>query len=1195
MRKAAISTLLCLVGILVVGLMVRARDGNGRNARGIARAISGRVPSEAIATPANIAKPTDGEGSAKVIHEYAKLPMSFEPNVGQANAQAKFLARGEGYTVFLTPGEAVLGLRNGTRTKPRDLTRDSVASPERRSGDTLRIKLIGANSEPVLAGIDELPGKSNYLKGNQPANWHVGIPTYRKVAEPGVYSGIDLVYYGTQRQLEYDFIVGPGEDPRVIQLAIEGPKKLHIDAQGELVARVQSGEVHLKKPVAYQEANGGKQTVAANYLLRRDGRVAFELGKYDKSRTLVIDPILSYSTYLGGSNIDGANAIAVAPDKTAFITGGTFSIDFPTVHPLQANAGGPSDLPQDVFVAKLSADGSALLYSTYLGGKNQDVGNGIAVDAFGDAYVTGATLSPDFPVTPPDVLNPDCGGDGQCGATFNPNHLIVSNCFVTKLNPAGTALIYSTFFGEYENVRCQAIAVDANQIAYITGATGPNLPVTVVPPPPVLPPPFRITGNAFQPTFGGGDKDAFVAKISATAETVEYSSYLGGNDEEIGYGIAVDSSANAYVTGLTYSTNFPVVNALQSTYGGAGDAFFAKVNTDGSGTGPGPLLYSTFLGGSNLDQSSSVAVDTSGVAYVTGFVGAGKLPFTTTASLCGVMPGAAPVQVPAGTFCGGDADIFAAKIDATKSGAASLLYFTNFGGSFADSGNGIAVDSSGNDPLCISGPCAYVTGSTVSPDFLLATAAIFQPQFGGGNSDAFVTKIDSTGATLQYSSYLGGTNTDIGNGIAVDATGAAYVAGQTCSLDLPLANPVQAAPGGNCDAFVSKVEILHGLEFNPAGLVFTGQSLNATSQPQVVTLTNGDVAQTIMSVAIAGTNAADFAETNNCGSSLAPGAQCTISVTFKPLAAGIRKAQVDVACPTCGSTGITYALNLTGTTSTLTLSAANLAFGNQQLGVPGTPQSIIATNDGTVPLTFSSIAASGDFSETDNCTKAPLQPTTNCVINVTYTPTTAGSSVGALTLTDNAPGSPQVVLLTGTGFGQQSDFTFSAAPTSAAVPAGKSAQFNITISPIGGFAQPITLSCNGLPKAASCASTTANPVTPSGPTTVTVIVNTGLRTFAPSGRPMGVQPPRAVSIGSSGWLALLAALLLGATALFGVRGRREAAMLLLVVVMICVSASCNGGGQAGAPSGTPAGTYQIGITGKSGVISHTATVTLQVE
>jgi hypothetical protein len=436
-------------------------------------------------------------------------------------------------------------------------------------------------------------------------------------------------------------------------------------------------------------------------------------------------------------------------------------------------------------------------------------------------------------------------------------------------------------------------------------------------------------------------------------------------------------------------------------------------------------------------------------------------------------------------------------------------------------------------------------------------------------------------------------------GIAVDSTsattGAAYIAGQTCSQDFPLANPLQAAPGGNCDAFISKVEILDGLEMNPAGLVFNGQSLNTTSQPQMVTVTNGDVAETIGSITITGANPGDFAQTNTCGSSIAPGSQCTISVTFTPTVAGIRKAQVDVVCPTCGASGITYVLNLTGTTSTLTLSAANLAFGQQQVGVAGSSQSITATNNGTVPIAFTSITASGDFAETDNCTKVPLQPTTNCVISVTYSPTTAGSSVGALTLTDNAPGSPQVVLLTGTGFGQQSDFTFSATPTSAAVPAGKFAQFNLTISPIGGFAQPITLSCSGLPKATSC-SATANPVTPSGTTTVMVTVNTGLRTLVPSSRPMNVEPPQGMRIANSNWLALLVALLL-TTTFFSLRGRRNPAAVGLVVaiVVILLSVACNGGGQAGSPNGTPAGTYQIGITGTSGTLSHTANVTLQVK
>jgi hypothetical protein len=1181
MRKPASSALLCLAGIVGLGLAVQVRGNEGKTTESVTSHASGQVVSRSIgASPAG--EIPERETSASVIHEYGRLPMAFEPNVGQSNGEAKFLARGNGYALFLAPKEAVLVLRRPSNSKVTDSAAapNSAQLPESQTAGVLRMQLVGANTAPRFAALDELPGKSNYLIGSHPADWHVNVPNYRKVAERGVYRGIDLVYYGTQRQIEYDFVVGPGADPRDIQLAVEGQKKLRVDAQGELVASVKGGEVRLKKPVAYQETNGGKQTVAVSYALQGEGRFAFRLGNYDSSRTLVIDPILSYSTYLGGSNIDGANAIAVAPDKTAFVTGGTYSLDFPTAHPLQPNHGGPDDFYKDAFVSKLSADGSMLLYSTYLGGTLEDIGYGIAVDAFGDAYVTGATESFDFPV--PSTIpsfNPLCGGDGKCGATWNPQGFLVRNAFVIKLNPEGSAPLYSGFLGYYENVIGQAIAVDANQIAYVTGQVGPNIiPTVPIVPPKLPPPPFPVTGNAFQLTHGGGATDAFVAKISSTGATIEYCSYLGGSDEEIGYGIAVDSNANAYLTGLTYSGNFPVVNPLQPAYGGAGDAFFAKMNTDGSG--PSSLVYSTYLGGSNLDQGNGIAIDATGIAYIAGTVGAGALPFTT-ASLCGNGATTGP--------CGGTADAFVAKMDATKSGASSLLYFTYLGGSFADAGNGIAVDTIGN---------AYITGSTVSTDFPTMAATAFQPKYGGGNADAFVTALGPSGSTLVYSSYLGGTNTDTGFGIAVDSTssttGAAYVAGQTCSQDFPLANPLQAAPGGNCDAFVSKVEILHGFELNPAGLVFSGQSLGTTSAPQVVTLTNGDVTETLTGIAVTGPNAGDFAETNNCGSTLAPGAQCAISVTFTPSAAGIRKAQINVACPTCGTSGITYVLNLTGTTSALTLSASSLSFGQQHVGVASSALSITATNNGTVPITFTSITASGDFAETDNCTKVALQPTTNCVINVTYTPTTAGSSVGALTLTDNALGSPQVVLLTGTGFGQQSDFTFSAAPTSAAVPAGKSAQFNLTISPIGGFAQPITLSCSGLPVAASCSSTTANPVTPSGTTTVTVIVNTGLRTFVPSGRPIGVQPPRATPALNSGWFALLAALLLVTTAFFGVRGRRAAAMLVLAVTIIFVSVACNGGGQAGGSAGTPAGTYQIGITGTSGVVSHTATVTLQV-
>lgn len=1147
MRKLllAFGVLLCLAGAFLLGLGGKVARSKGRIVRTAASAPSG-------ASSFRQTRPStapDHSAFVNIVQKYEQLPLGFEPNWGQASTHARFLARGSGYTVFLTPTGTVLALRTTSTGK-------AVDGP----AGVLRLNLMGSNARARFSALDELPGKSNYLIGNIAADWHTNIPNYRKVAEQGIYPGIDLVYYGTQRQLEYDFVVAPHADPHVIRLAIQGVKSMHINQQGELIASASGGELRLHRPAAYQQVGQAKQVVAANYILENTRTVAFHIGEYDPDRPLIIDPILSYSTYLGGRNIDGANAIAVATDGSAFIAGGTFSADFPTAHPLQPNAGGPNDFPQDAFVAKLSADGSTLLYSTYLGGENEDVANGIAVDAFGNAYVTGTTLSPHFPVTP-GSFNTLCGSDGACGASLNPRGLLVSNGFVTKLNPAGSALIYSGFVGNYEIVRSQAIAVDSDQIAYVTGQTGPNIAPTVpITPPNTPPPPFPITASAFQPVYGGGVTDAFVMKISATGSTIQYSSYLGGSDEDVAYGIAVDNSANAYVTGLTYSGDFPTKGGAQSTFRGAGDAFFAKVNTDAAGAAS--LLYSTFLGGSGLDQGNGVAVDSSGRAYVAGTTSSSTVPFTTTNSFRG----------------GGDA--FAAKLDPTQTGAGSLIYFTYLGGTAADSGAGIAVDVNGN---------AYVTGSTVSTDFP-TTAAVFQHTYGGGNADAFVIKLDPTGSTLVYSSFLGGSNTELGTGIAVDTSGSAYVTGLTCSQDFPLAHALQAAPGGNCDAFVSKVTILAGIALNPAGLVFPAQSLGTASQPQTVTLTNGDAPLTITSIALGGDNPGDFTESNTCSTFLPPGGQCTITVVFTPTVAGIRKASVTI---TDSAPGSPHVLNLTGSTSTITLSSSSLSFGNQPVGVRSSPQAVRVTNNGTVPLTFSSITASGDFAETDDCTKTPVQPTTNCVINVTFTPSAVGSSVGALTLTDNAPGSPQIVLLTGTGFVQQPDFTLSVLPPSAAVVAGKSAQFDLTITPISGFSKPIALSCSGVPAAATC-SVPPNPVTPSGTTTVTVTVSTGLRTFVPPSGQIRLEPPRTMRIVNPSWLVLLVALLL-ITIMCGQRGRRAAAGLVLAVTMMLLLVACSGGSQSGVPAGTPAGTYQVNVVGTSGSITHTATISLQVQ
>ena len=637
--------------------------------------------------------PAASSSHVDVVKHYGQLPLAFEPNSSASSDEARFLARGNGYALFLAKREAVLELRGPSKTSA-----------------VLRMQLAGANAAPRFTALEKLPGTSNYFIGNDPGKWRTSVPQFAKVLEQNVYPGVNLVYYGTQGRLEYDFDVAAGTNPSVIQLAFQGAQDLRIDAHGELVAHTAAGDVRLRKPVAYQEIAGSKKPVAVNYVLKDKGSVAFQLAEYDSRNPLVIDPILIYSTYLGGSNIDSSNAIAVAPDNTAFIAGSTFSSDFPTVHGLQTNRGVLQDFPSDGFVSKISEDGSTLLYSTYLGGKDQDSANGIAVDNFGDAYVTGYTHSSDFPVTFGSA-NVECGGDGECGASFNTGGLIVSNAFVTELNPAGSDIIYSTFFGEYEQVVANAIAVDVNGNAYITGRTGVDITPTVTSN--GTPPPFPITSGAFQTSYGGGSTNAFVAKIGATGTSILYSSYLGGDTEDVGYGIAVDGTADAFVTGLSYSSSasFPTTaGAIQVTNGGAGDAFVTKVNTNASGAAS--LVYSTFLGGTGLDQGNAIAVDSNGNAYVAGLTNSAAFGFTPS----GIQPAYK-----------GEGDAFVAEL--TTTGA--LSYFTYLGGTHADSATGIAVDSTFN---------AYVTGTTASIDFP-TSGAVFQPAYGGGNTDGFVAKM----------------------------------------------------------------------------------------------------------------------------------------------------------------------------------------------------------------------------------------------------------------------------------------------------------------------------------------------------------------------------------------------------------------------------------------------------------------------
>ena len=655
----------------------------------------------------------------------AELPLAFELNRGQSDGSVRFLARGAGMTAFFTDTEVVMLLHRsrkpqGDRWQSREVEQAVV-----------RMKLLGANPPREARGLELLPGVSNYYLGNDPARWQTGVPQYRRVYYGGVYPGIDLVCYGNQRNLEYDFVVAPGADPRRVQVAWEGVDSQTLNPAGDLVLRTSLGEIVQKRPRVYQETGFGRVEVAARYVLSPGRRVGFALARYDRQKPLIIDPQLVYSTYLGGNGPDSGYGIAVDSSGAVYITGDTSSSTFPIVSSLKT-----TNASTDAYVTKISSSGTSLVFSTYLGGGGNDHGFAIAVDSSGSAYVTGDTSSTNFPV--------------QSGfqATFGQGFW---DAFVTKLTATG-ALAYSTYLGGNGGDYGQGIAVDSSGAAYVAGYTdSTNFPLN----------------SPIQSVFKGG-YDAFVAKVSPAGNSLVYSTYLGGSQEDQALAIAVDSSGSAYVTGPTGSPDFPTASAYQSSYKNA-DIFVAKLAPSGSS-----LTYSTYLGGSSGDSAFGIAVDSAGSAYVTGRTISADFP---------VVAGAYQSKLD------GNYDVFVTKF--TPAGNA-LVYSTYLGGKGTDEANAIALDSAGY---------AYVTGWTNSTDF----PTISQFQTDQGADDGFVFKLSPDGSALVYSTYLGGSGNDYAQGIAVDPLGAAYVTGYTDSTDFITKSPFQTDQAST-DAFVAKIE-----------------------------------------------------------------------------------------------------------------------------------------------------------------------------------------------------------------------------------------------------------------------------------------------------------------------------------------------------------------------------------------------------
>lgn len=928
--------------------------------------------------------------SQTLVSAYGRLPLSFEVNQGQTDERVKFMARGGGYTLFLTGNQAVLSLKGSRRDSApgQELKPARIASTD--PPVVLRMSLVGANTAAKLTGLDELPGKSNYFIGNDPRKWRINVANYAKVKYENIYPGVDLVYYGNQGKLEYDFVVQPGADPNRIALDVgagstpgrgelqgEPPR---IDGSGDLVIEYGHDQIRFGKPLIYQPAvNEGhpiKHFIAGNYAVK-DGRISFYVAIFDKTRPLVIDPTLTYSTYLGGSNGDEGNGVAFDVSGHAYISGYTQSADFPTT------PGAFQTVIQqtDAFVTKLNAVGSALIYSTYLGGSNSDIGRAIAVDASGNAYVTGATSSSDFPTTP-GAFQTALAGSYQ-------------NAFVTKLNATGSGLLYSSYLGGSNDInQAYGIAIDTSDNAYVAGTTDSS--------------DFPTTPGAFQTTLvdngtclTGVCPDSFVTKVNATGSALVYSTYLGGSGQDYGYSVALNPSADAYVIGVTSSSDFPVTPGAFETTGGGTRAFVSEFNASGSG-----LIYSTYLGG--LAYGQAIAVDSVGNAYATGFAGAG---FPTT-------PGAFQ------TTSNGGYHAFVTKLNPAGS---ALVFSTYLGGTKTDNGLGIAVRASGN---------AVVTGFTFSSDFP-TTSGAFQTTFAASGSgkcplaagidagcNAFVTELNSAASGLVYSTYLGGSIGDGAQAIAVDALGEAYVTGSTFSPDFPTTSGAFQTTfiGKNKffgEAFVAKFDFGGGVTLTPPSLTFATQAVGSYSPAHSATLKNGSGAA--LNIAHIYWPTGDYDSTNNCPSTLLPNASCTLKVTFTPTSPGTRLGAVTIADNAPGSP---QKLSLSGTGSgtgsiMLRLSPASLSFGSVAVGTTSSPQTLTVTNVGNVAANFSSPFTfetggkdCGDFHKNPQC-GTTLAPNASCEVTIAFKPTTTGTRTGIFVVHQGAQ--TRSITLSGTG------------------------------------------------------------------------------------------------------------------------------------------------------------------------------------